>query len=720
MELLALYDVTSFSQPQTAAALLTELVEKASRLFGARRVVMALPGKNGQELVFSWGFKEKKEARAALEKKGENFLVYHFQPRSPGALYLESKQALTPQERRLGRIMARTVEGIVGQIKIKDDLKAAEQEKAIILDSLAEQLIFIDKKRLIKWVNASAAKAIGMMPEQMVGKEYCEIMEQYCGPCEHCLTIDVFKSKESQEYTVTTPRGRVLDIRAYPVKSEDGSVKGILQAITNVTEQVQAEEALRLSEARYREIVDTLQEGYYEVDLDGIITFCNNAAGRLIGYGPGQILGKNVGKLVKNPPVAIRAFRDISRTGKPQRGLVLELKHKAGKMCFAEFSITPIKDRHGGLTGFCGVAWDITERKMREEKLEYLSWHDALTGLYNWARFQQQLEELDDNDFPVTILTADLDGLKLINDTMGHHHGDKLLKACAAVLKGSIRAGGLVARIGGDEFGAILTSSDEKVAKAIIKRIHRALNNHNHKNPRLPLSLSIGVATCYEYRDLDETVKRADGRMLGNKLHRSIRQKKQLVNVLSAALAERDYTTKLHAERLQDLCPRLGQWLGLSEQEQADLALLARVHDLGKVGVPDSILFKRGPLTPEEQAIMEQHPEKGYRIAGSCPEIAHIARYVLCHHERWDGKGYPLGLKGEQIPLKCRILALADAYDAMTSNRPYRRAMTQEQALAEIKRCAGSQFDPHLAKEFIQMIRETCDEAFTLWGTEKV
>jgi HD-GYP domain-containing protein (c-di-GMP phosphodiesterase class II) len=96
------------------------------------------------------------------------------------------------------------------------------------------------------------------------------------------------------------------------------------------------------------------------------------------------------------------------------------------------------------------------------------------------------------------------------------------------------------------------------------------------------------------------------------------------------------------------------------------------------------------------------------------------ARYVLCHHERWDGKGYPLGLKGEQIPLKCRILALADAYDAMTSNRPYRRAMTQEQALAEIKRCAGSQFDPHLAKEFIQMIRETCDEAFTLWGTEKV
>lgn len=711
-ELLALYDVTSFSYPQTANGLLAELVEKTSRLFGALRVALALPERNGEQAVLTWGFKDSDEVQSCLNRAGDHCLVYYFQPKSLGCLYIECNQPLSPQERRLGLILARTVEGIVGQKKIRDDLKAAEQEKAVILDSLAEQLLFIDKNRRIKWANASAAQSVGLTPDQMVGKYCYQTVKGHCGSCDHCLALELLQTGEPKQQVIASSSGRILDVRAYPVRHEDGTFKGVLKTVTDITEQVQAKEALRLSETRYRQIVATLQEGYYELDVTGTITFCNDAACRLLGYEPGALVGKSFRQLVKTPRVAVRMFYHVYVTGQPRQGLVLELKHKMGQLRFAELSITPIKNKSGEVTGFCGVAWDITERKKHEEKLEYLGWHDALTGLFNRARFEQQLKELDDASFPVTVLTADLDGLKLINDTMGHPHGDELLKACAGILKRSVRAGDLVARIGGDEFGAILTKSGEEVAEAVIRRIRLALNDHNSTNPRLPVSLSIGVATSYERESLQETFKKADDRMLGDKLHRSIRRKNQLVNALTAALAERDYTTKLHAERLQDLCPKLGRRLGLSEREQADLALLARVHDVGKVGIPDSILFKRGTLSGEERTIMQQHPEKGYRIASSSPDLAHIARLVLCHHERWDGQGYPLGLKGDNIPLECRILALVDAYDAMISNRPYRMAMSQQQALAEIKRCAGTQFDPQLAEEFIQMIRETNPQDF--------
>jgi HD-GYP domain-containing protein (c-di-GMP phosphodiesterase class II) len=146
--------------------------------------------------------------------------------------------------------------------------------------------------------------------------------------------------------------------------------------------------------------------------------------------------------------------------------------------------------------------------------------------------------------------------------------------------------------------------------------------------------------------------------------------------------------------------------MGLSASQLSDLNLLAQVHDLGKVGIPDYILFKPGPLSEEEWQIMRQHPEKGYRIAQSTTDLAGISELILKHHERWDGKGYPLGLKGEEIPIECRILAIVDAFDSMTNDRPYRKAMPVAEVQEELQRCAGSQFDPQLVPIFLQMMSE--------------
>ena len=176
-------------------------------------------------------------------------------------------------------------------------------------------------------------------------------------------------------------------------------------------------------------------------------------------------------------------------------------------------------------------------------------------------------------------------------------------------------------------------------------------------------------------------------------------------------LEARDIITQGHSHRTEKLAVKLAQMMNMNQRQIDDIKLLAMFHDIGKVGVPDHILFKKGPLTYNERLKMQRHTEIGHRIAVSSPELAHISDWILLHHEWWDGNGYPLGIEGEEIPLECRILAVVDAYDAMTKDRPYRSAMRHEEAIAELKRCAGTQFDPSLVELFLKALEEEAETA---------
>ncbi len=350
---------------------------------------------------------------------------------------------------------------------------------------------------------------------------------------------------------------------------------------------------------------------------------------------------------------------------------------------------------------------EIAERIEAEGLLQFRSFHDALTGLYNRTYFEEELRRRDmRRSGAVTVFVFDVDGLKLINDTLGHDRGDMLLMKVAQLLQSCFRDSDIVARIGGDEFSALVSDADEPEAKLIYTRIYQEIACWNNIRDQEVLSLSVGFSSsALPEIKMRELFKRADDNMYREKLHRRQSNRSAIVETVMKLLEARDFITEGHADRMQELVVKLGMALDFSETRLADMRLFAKFHDVGKVGIPDRILLKEGPLDPDEKTEMQRHCEIGFRIAQSAPDLLPIAEWVLKHQEWWNGQGYPLGLSGEDIPVECRILSIVDAYDAMTSDRPYRKAMPKDYAVGELRRCAGSQFDPELVERFIELLK---------------
>ncbi|MGB9793217.1 MAG: HD domain-containing phosphohydrolase, partial [Thermacetogeniaceae bacterium] len=280
-----------------------------------------------------------------------------------------------------------------------------------------------------------------------------------------------------------------------------------------------------------------------------------------------------------------------------------------------------------------------------------------------------------------------------------------LLQQAAEVLRRSCHRDDVIARWGGDEFLVLLPKTGRNRAEEIVNRIRRVCAQSG--SAPVQVSIALGCAIKNTARgDIWRTVREAEDMMYKQKLLEGKSYRSALISALKATLAEKNTETEAHCARLRDYCLELGKALKLSSKDLGELSLLALLHDIGKIGIREEIIQKPGPLTLEEWGEMRKHPEIGYRIAQNTPELSAVAEYILYHHERWDGQGYPRGLKGEEIPLLSRILAIADAFDAMTNDRPYRKALGWEQACAEIEANAGSQFDPELAKLFVELCRK--------------
>lgn len=592
--------------------------------------------------------------------------------------------------------------------------KRAEEEISLqkayfqkLFENSPDGIVMLDNSERVIQVNKGFEKLFQHSIEEVIG---CHINE---------LVVPESLTDEASAIATTVLDGRVIQKESVR-KRKDGSLvlvsilgypiifnnrkMGIYVIYSDISERKKTEEALRISEEKFSKAFrispDAININRLE---DGMYLEINEGFTSLTGYTEADVSGKSSLDLNiwADPKDRARMVQQLKEKDEVQ-GLEAFFRRKDGGTIFALMSARLIEIN--GESCVLSITRDITERKRNEERLKYLSLHDLLTGLYNRVYFEQEVLRLEaERSYPVGIIVCDMDGLKLVNDTLGHDSGDNLLVAAAGVIKKSFRESDMVARVGGDEFAVLLPDTDIDDVSRACNRIRDAIKEYNALNPEIPLNISVGFAVSSDVsKRLVDIFKEADNNMYREKLHHSQSARSAIVQTLMKTLEARDYITEGHADRLYNLVADLAIANGLSEHRFNDLRLLAQFHDIGKVGIPDRILFKPGSLTNEEFSEMQRHCEIGYRIAQSATDLVPIADWVLKHHEWWNGNGYPLGLKGEEIPLECRILAIADAYDAMTCDRPYRKAMSHEDALAELWKCAGIQFDEQLVKKFIK------------------
>jgi len=338
---------------------------------------------------------------------------------------------------------------------------------------------------------------------------------------------------------------------------------------------------------------------------------------------------------------------------------------------------------------------------------------DSLTGLGNRRRLMIDLEYAvgrATEERPWSLMMFDLDGFKRYNDCFGHPAGDALLAKLGSNLAFAVGAHGTAYRLGGDEF-CVLLEGGEKLLEELRPETKAALSEHGRG---FEIGSSCGVAMMpADAVDPGAILKLADHRLYDQKASaQRTSVSRQAGDALLQALQEREPDLRGHVDNVAELALAVGRELGLDSDELFQVARAADLHDVGKLAVPDAILNKAGPLDDAEWGFMRQHTIVGDRILSAAPALEPVAKLVRASHERYDGRGYPDRLAGDDIPLGARIVAVCDAYHAMTSDRPYRRAMPAQNALLELRRCAGLQFDPDVVKAFCQLVDPAEDRAF--------
>ena len=599
------------------------------------------------------------------------------------------------------------------------DMKRVERENEVLnrrLRAMFDQhsvlkVVFDPETGGIVDVNPALCQYFGYSRDELVGQRVQEF---------NLLPPDTqewqFRNMDSGTLFSAAPHrlksgeNRYLD--AYVSSIFDGEQRLLYGILFDVTERELLRDNLTQEKELLRVTLQSIGDGVVTTDCEGRITGMNPMAEELTGWSLECVADRLFTEvfILRNEETGAPAVNPIQKVLDTGRVVGLanhtELVRPMGKPIPIADSAAPIRTKDGRSHGVVMVFRDVSAEKEHSKQVEYLSRHDGLTGLSNRRYAERALSKLNmPENLPISVIMGDVNGLKITNDVFGHQAGDMLLKDVAELLRRHCGAEDLVARWGGDEFAVFMPHTTQAQAQEIVRHI-REDQLHIDGND-IQLNISLGCATKEgTEQTLQAVLREAEEHMYHQKLLEGKSYRSDIISTLLATLYEKSNETEGHSKRLELYCHAVGAKMRLDSKEMDELSLLALLHDIGKVGIDLNILRKPGALTPQEWEEMRRHPEVGYRIAQNSPELLAVADLILAHHERWDGKGYPCGLKGEAIPLHCRILAVADAFDAMTNDRAYRRAMSTEQALVEIQSNSGTQFDPAVVEVFLDIVEK--------------
>lgn len=586
-----------------------------------------------------------------------------------------------------------------------------KKEADCILEAVPETLMMINQDGTIADIKGLSKQVLVKNPQQAIGKKVHDVFDRENAVKLMLSVSRALGTKQVQRdelCLVQEGHAKWFETNTTPV-----NVSGVVSSIREITERKKAEQALLENERRWQYALEGNGDGVWDWDIEQNSLFLSKRFREMMQLSvkpesdviePEELLGQV-------DPRDFQKVFDAIQDVREDRLDVIDLEYrvifpdKSYKWFQARGKRIDFQD-DSRTSRMVGTLSEITLRKQAEEEIKYLSFHDKLTGLYNRAFFEEEISRMDtQRQLPLSIIIGDVNGLKLTNDIFGHLEGDKLLIEISRILMESCRKEDIVARWGGDEFAIILPRTTEDKAEEICERIRDGCQRV--QVDFIQMSIALGVATKYQKQvNIHEIIKDAENQMYRNKLEKNKNNKGYMLSYLEEILYKKTDETREHGERIRNMGMKLAEFMD-DHPSFNEIRLLGTFHDVGTIALENDVLMKKGTLSEEEWEKIKKHPDIGYRIAESVHEISHIADYILTHHEHWDGTGYPRGLKGEEIPKISRMLSVLDAYDVMTHPKGYKRAKTQEEALAELARCSGKQFDPEMVELFITFMEKS-------------
>lgn len=597
------------------------------------------------------------------------------------------------------------------QKELSNELHKANQMLTAVLDNIPIRIFWKDYSGNYLGCNAKFAEDAGLeSPVAIIGQNDHQMSWHVYA--DHYRKDDLYvmnnnKPKLNIIENLIDSKGNKRWARTNKVPLVDflGEVYGVMGTFEDITESMMSQKIIEESNLRYDELSKKSRAVIFEVDSAGRFTYVSPIAYDIYGYAPEELVGNKFfyDLAPLDEKESFKTFGMNVLSGRNEvKDFEHKIQHKNGDVVWVSTNGYCVVNADGQLIKFTGMDIDITYLKKIEDKIRYVSYHDQLTGLYNRSFFEEELKRLDtQRNYPLGLFSLDVNGLKLINDAFGHKAGDELLVKVANVLKKECRQDDIIARLGGDEFIVLLPNMDDLNLKLFGKRMMLAFKEEDVR--MLPVSISYGYASkTLASEIIQDVMNRADTTMYKHKKVNHNKNRNLMIQAIMRILYRENHAESQHAHNVSVYCEAIAKALKFDSEKIERIRLSGLLHDIGKIGIFNEILNKKTALSEEEWYEVKRHPEISYTILSASNDYNEFSEDVLYHHERYDGKGYPKGLKGENIPQVSRIICIADAYDAMTTERPFRTKKSKEAAIEELKKGAGYQFDPVLVNLFIE------------------